>query len=932
MGRRSISLSRRTTTTTSQTPNYKPVSLRWPFLSLFVLYLCGLIAVLEFASRTFPHAADREIPQDPSQDAPILVSAPLINVRTPIPTPTPTPPPTPPSPLKLRKVYRTFRYKRSTNATTTDDEIVMTHEGVEFNGRHGFPPPLVASQNETTVANGTYARRGWKLRPRVQDKDFYAKFSGPRNKVHFMIGGPDLDTNTGSGQLIYFAEDETSADCVATCDGPALIYHEQRCFDHWVEMSIEEVQWQNRYPNANWIKREQEYGGHRCADPNGARVVPQVSVLRDDLGNAIETQTHFSISQFIPVTTAVLRDDKGAATKTITGGLGQVTEQIITVHDPVRGVDIVSTLPPGVIAVTQRDANGVPTRTAISDLRPGLTTLTLRDTRGVATATVIVNTASTQRAVTLRDEKGAPTATIITRLAPGESSLTLTDSSGRPTATVPVDSIRPNRAPPKDSSITHHIVTQPEYWAATFLPVLLTTLISILAQVVSSDIRAMVPFHALTQPGGVTASYSLLLPTGVINDYLTSYRLLVHLREPLPILADFLVLLASVITALSTESVGIKLYGSCAESSFLGCFMGLAVFTAPSIAMKALLCTALVVLVIVCVLLSRWETGVAAPPHSIAAAASLAQSPSLRKLFVKMEVDEGTDGYVRQRWLSSQLEGRLFSFSRFRSPHRKQDEYGVTTVETNEMPIKRIKPQGSFKSIVQTRTASFKSTLRRTATACRRSSPAWLVDQPTTDYAMLLGLLLHIGLMVLLLYYEKTGGDTAFEAFMMDQNFGARFFFTVVGIVVAFFWGYYSSGKSAPDILSLDGVTHNKNSHIRVGTIPVASAGPADRGSVRHGGPGSNVFQRSGASTSETRVVRGADPSCRCPFQPDASAAVGCALQPHTNMGDAPHLRVDVDWVSRLHGACALVRCDIGALSAHAVGSQQPSGKDILRV
>lgn len=101
---------------------------------------------------------------------------------------------------------------------------------------------------------------------------------------------------------------------------------------------------------------------------------------------------------------------------------------------------------------------------------------------------------------------------------------------------------------------------------------------------------------------------------------------------------------------------------------------------------------------------------------------------------------------MRQQWLSAQLEGRLFSLARFRNPHRKHDKSGVTTVETDQMPIMRIKPQGLFKSSVQTCTASFKSTLRRTATACRRSSPAWLVDQPTTDYAMLLGLLFHVEL------------------------------------------------------------------------------------------------------------------------------------------------------------------------------------------
>ena len=57
-------------------------------------------------------------------------------------------------------------------------------------------------------------------------------------------------------------------------------------------------------------------------------------------------------------------------------------------------------------------------------------------------------------------------------------------------------------------------------------------------------------------------------------------------------------------------------------------------------------------------------------------------------------------------------------------------------------------------------------------------------------------LLFFCGLLALLLYYENTSFDTAFERYMDSQKLGVRTLFTTFGIAINGFWEYYSSRMS----------------------------------------------------------------------------------------------------------------------------------------
>ena len=57
----------------------------------------------------------------------------------------------------------------------------------------------------------------------------------------------------------------------------------------------------------------------------------------------------------------------------------------------------------------------------------------------------------------------------------------------------------------------------------------------------------------------------------------------------------------------------------------------------------------------------------------------------------------------------------------------------------------------------------------------------------------ILALFLTAVLLVLILYYENTSLDTAFEAFMDNQSFGVHILFATFGIAISAFWDYLFS-------------------------------------------------------------------------------------------------------------------------------------------
>ncbi|KAK4209407.1 hypothetical protein QBC37DRAFT_324031 [Rhypophila decipiens] len=481
--------------------------------------------------------------------------------------------------------------------------------------------------------------------------------------------------------------------------------------------------------------------------------------------------------------------------------------KVLTLTDPAKGIVVTTTeidndweltstaasstiVPVPVVSgfVTLTDSNGVPTSTS-----------TMRGTDSVSFRNPLITTMT----ITGKDQSGVPISTF-TFVQPLLKS-TITNSLGEPISTVTlgptglpdnINNFGGNKSaedfhPPQ--SALFHPMTPQEYYLISFLPVFLAIVLSILAQMISSSIRMLLPFHMMTRPGGVSAQDSIAMSTGGLEGNINSIRLLFKFGDPVSFMGDLLVLLSAAITSLSGEAVGIKLEGSCTNDSFQGCFMSIAVFKEPSRALEGLLGAMLVVLLAMLFLLNKWKTGIASNPTSIAAMAALIPDLTLRRLLdEKLKVGGSYSDhprFLRQREVQDRLDGHLFCLGYFRNRDEKDgtdlEEYGITTVKQTAWPSAPSDlPLHTFKPSERNLTGLSKA----------KTFALYSVSQPTLDNIIsTLGMLLISGLIVLVTYYNMTSPSppTRFEAFMSSQGFGVEALFTSFGVVLSWFWDYY---------------------------------------------------------------------------------------------------------------------------------------------
>ncbi|KAK1751243.1 hypothetical protein QBC47DRAFT_351238, partial [Echria macrotheca] len=473
--------------------------------------------------------------------------------------------------------------------------------------------------------------------------------------------------------------------------------------------------------------------------------------------------------------------------------------KIVTLTDPVNGeptltvTRLEASAGPLATTLTLRDRSGTPTATVTAFPSKTSTIVTLTDAAGHPTATVTIP--PVLETETLRDEAGNPTATVTFARPPASTPtvITLTNSLGVPTLTLtitPTATYTPVRGPPtaaphvpgSRSTSGFHLITPAEYGLASFLPVLLVTPVCILAQIITTAIRTMLPFHTMSaSDGGVPSPYSLTLPSEGIPGILAGIKILIKYRDPVAALSDLFTLLAAVAAALSSEAVGVQLYGaSCGADHFDGCFMGIAVFRGPNTALTVMLCVALAVLLGLVFALSRWRTGLdqadGREVMSLGVTARLVGHSKtaglLRGVFSCQRGPKLTEKEVAEG-----LQGWGFGLGWYVDTE-DEEKYGIIAVPGRSDP----------RDYGKQRTLAHGGRERQ----WKVPEMGW-ARQPTTSWSSLGGLVLLGGLLSLILYYETTDGHTSFEEFMLGQNFGTRILFTTLGLVISLFWdGYYA--------------------------------------------------------------------------------------------------------------------------------------------
>ncbi|KAK3326420.1 hypothetical protein B0H66DRAFT_589030 [Apodospora peruviana] len=207
---------------------------------------------------------------------------------------------------------------------------------------------------------------------------------------------------------------------------------------------------------------------------------------------------------------------------------------------------------------------------------------------------------------------------------------------------------------------TYHL-TPPEYFGGAFLPALIAMLLRIPIALIDTNAKSLQPFHALTQDGGATVSQSLTLTcTGVLNSFVQPYRLLFH-GQPVTYLTSLLTWCSLLLVPLSSEAIGLRVYGRCIRFSIQGCAVDFGVSPSPTRALVVSLAVMTTLLGLLLYYLGDWKTGVYAYPSSVAGIATLTRDQHL-KAAMPISLPKGRScGKMDKLWEHS-LKNRLFKF------------------------------------------------------------------------------------------------------------------------------------------------------------------------------------------------------------------------------------------------------------------------------
>lgn len=333
-------------------------------------------------------------------------------------------------------------------------------------------------------------------------------------------------------------------------------------------------------------------------------------------------------------------------------------------------------------------------------------------------------------------------------------------------------------------------VTSQQYFVGAFLPTILAVLFTIPCQLLASALQEMEPYYQLQRPGGASASLSILL------NYKSSINVIATVnamrRGHFLVWWSGLVSLAVLLLApLASEAVFIGFVGQgvcTATSGRSACIPRLGVYLVAARVAQGILAFVAVLTFALAIAISLKNSGVFSNPLSIASIATLFQNQYL------LEEVRRLDPYaVDRKALRTALEGQRYRIGSDGAPN-EDHAYGLVVCQTSTVIHDdgvRTQMRGGKKyaSVAISTTAEEVPSGQRTKP--KMTSTAVL----THPIGVLIYGLLVAGLEVLVLYYNRTGGDTGFERFMDSQSLGVTFLFTAVGVGIKMYWTLLDDGK-----------------------------------------------------------------------------------------------------------------------------------------
>jgi hypothetical protein len=604
----------------TDTPDFKPAPLRWPFLVAMIAVVLGLIAAVETACRLLPAEVDRDlVPGSGSRTSSISLKG-MAGAAQPL---------MPTEPNARRQFQNASTSPSSDTDTTTSllpaSTVTMT-EGLG-DGSSSEPTP-------TDAITGTYG-----MDIQIGDKSVFGVpghqthtitlsaadsfmtsrlIFGPRPEEHGNAGPVTIEPTTLPEVVTTVLQKTTLKGVVTTVTGQTTLAGVTTTVT--VKTTLNGV--------------ASTYVGTTTVDGT-----PTTFVGTTTLNGVVSTLT---------------------ATSTLSGAVSSITE-VRTLDTVVSEYALTTTI------------QGVVVGAEPSYVTAKVTTLTDSAGRPTATMTSTPQPIFTPTVVTLTDSSGRPTATVTTSVLAPPRTRTLTNSAGVATATVTEYPMLPTQSLGPQTGIKVYYISHGGYFVGFFLPTLLAVMLTIPVRMIDSAAKQFQPWHALTQRGGAPAEASLCLRTGGIYGMVSSIRALAD-GQVLVFLTTLLLLASIILVPLSAEAVSLKLHGSCSKMDFRGCAMTLGVFLKPARATMALLGFMVFLMVLILLVLRRWRTGVAANPWSIAAVASLSTNPELRAVFSSLPTGHGER--IDHRQLVAAFEGKSFKLGSFFN-HYGVPEYGI---------------------------------------------------------------------------------------------------------------------------------------------------------------------------------------------------------------------------------------------------------------
>ena len=361
---------------------------------------------------------------------------------------------------------------------------------------------------------------------------------------------------------------------------------------------------------------------------------------------------------------------------------------------------------------------------------------------------------------------------------------TATLSGGKVVVVWPTGSVSIQEAQDRASSKKIYI-TPKEYIIGAFVPTILAVIYSIPWHLLASAIQEIEPFYQLQRPEGVTAEDSIALDYRASINVIATFSAITK-GHFLVWWSGLISLLVLVLAPIASQTVFIGFIGSCtATSGREACSPELSVYPVAARVLQGILALIAVLTLALAAAIRRGKSGLYANPLSIAGLATLFQNEHVVESFRRL------NPYCQSsRMIRASLQGHKFRMTSFVGIDGSSS-YGLVmcyedpaTVQTSYQTAIR---GGKKYASVAVDAVDERVPLRRQRTV----SDFFIHPAAVVAFALFVA-----GLEALIIYYNKTGGQTGFERFMDSQSFGVGFLFTALGVMLKLYWCLLDDGKT----------------------------------------------------------------------------------------------------------------------------------------